>query len=327
MPLKFKDYYEVLGVQRTATADEIRKAYRKLARKYHPDVNKNRDAEDRFKELSEAYDVIGDPAKRKRYDTLGADYRNGQEFTPPPGWAGGRQDFRNRGQGAHGFSPEEMGNFSEFFETLFGGQPGGSGRKRHTNSSPFGDMRGADHEGAIDISLEEAIKGATRTVTLETMAPDNRGRTQRQKRTYKVRIPPGTQEGARIRLSGQGGTSMMDGPAGDLYLRVNILPHPHFRMNNRDIEVIVPVTPWEAVLGARIPVRTLHGEAHIPIPAGTKNGQRFRLKNQGFPETGNNIAGHLYAVVEIAVPEHPTEREKELFKELARDSSFNPRAL
>ena len=200
MPLQFKDYYEVLGVQRTATADEIRKAYRKLARKYHPDVNKNKDAEERFKELSEAYDVLGDASKRKRYDTLGADFRNGQEFTPPPGWNGGRQDFRSRG--ARGFSPEDMGNFSEFFETLFGGNPGG-GRKRQARStpfgSPFGEVRGADHEGSIEIELEEAIKGTLRTVTLETMEPDNRGRAQRQTRTYKVRIPPGTQPGAKIR--------------------------------------------------------------------------------------------------------------------------------
>jgi len=327
MPLQFKDYYEVLGVQRSASAEEIRKAYRKLARKYHPDVNKNRDAEERFKEIAEAYDVVGDAAKRKRYDALGADYRNGEGFTPPPGWSGGRQEFRNRGKGARGFSPEDMGNFSEFFEALFGGAPGANGRKRQTPfESEFGGMRGTDHEGAIEIDLEEAVRGAVRMITLETVEPDGRGRAQRQARTYKVRIPPGTQPGARIRLGGQGGPGMLDGPAGDLYLRVSIRPHPRFRLKGRDLEVSVPIAPWEAVLGARIPVQTLDGEAHLAVPAGTQSGQRFRLRHRGFPASGRSAAGHLYAVVEIAVPAHPTDREKALYQALARDSTFNPRA-
>ncbi len=330
MPLQFKDYYEVLGVQRNATPEEIRKAYRRLARKHHPDVNRNRGAEERFKEIAEAYDVIGDAAKRRRYDALGADYRDGEKFTPPPGWNGGRQEFRRGSRSAGGFSAADTESFSDFFEALFGGPPEGNSRNRRARSmqfeSDFGGMRGADREAAIEIDLEEAAKGTVRMLTLETMEPDNRGRARPQTRTYKVRIPPGTQHGARIRLTGQGESGTVGGAAGDLYLNVNIRPHPRFRLSGRDLEVVLPIAPWEAVLGARIPVQTLNGEAHLQVPAGTRNGQRFRLKHRGLPGSGRSPAGHLYVAVEIAVPAHPTDREKALYQALARDSAFNPRA-
>jgi curved DNA-binding protein len=327
MPVQFKDYYEVLRVPREASEEEIRKAYRKLARQYHPDVNKHPDAESKFKEIGEAYEVLGDPEKRRRYDQLGANYRNGQEFRPPPGWENMRYEFHGRPDTMGGFRPEDLGGFSDFFETLFGGgqfhgeSAGGFGRREAGGWTPRGD----DHEAAVTIELADAFHGAQRAISLQSaeLGPDHQVR--RRLRTYKVRIPPGTIDGARIRLGGQGGVSPGGGPAGDLYLRVQIAPHPVFRLNGRDLEVTVPVAPWEAALGARVPVETMEGKAQLAVPAGTQGGQRFRLKGKGLPGGQQDAAGDLIAIVQIAVPSHLTEKEKQLFAELGRVSAFDPR--
>ncbi|MBU4201250.1 MAG: DnaJ domain-containing protein [Verrucomicrobia bacterium] len=210
MSVAFKDYYEVLGVSRTATPDEIRKSYRKLARQYHPDVNNSPDAENKFKKIAEAYEVLGDPEKRKRYNEVGADYREGQEFRPPPGWNNVRYEFHGRPDSMGGFRPEDMGGFSDFFETLFGGGQFRGGRPESAAGYPgagYGKARGDDHEAAISIDLEDAFHGTSKTITLQAAEMGADGRVQRRSRSYKVRIPPGTIDGARIRLGGQGGAA------------------------------------------------------------------------------------------------------------------------
>ncbi len=325
MSVQFKDYYEVLKVPRTATADDIRKSYRKLARQFHPDINKNANAENKFKDVGEAYEVLSDPEKRKRYDQLGADYRNGQEFRPPPGWENMRHGFQGRPESTGGFRPEDLGGFSDFFETLFGGAqfhgagPGAAGGA-HTWTP-----RGEDHEAAVTIDLTDSFHGAHKTITLQSAELGPNNRVQRRSRSYKVRIPPGTLDGERIRLAGQGGPSRGGGPAGDLYLRVNIKPHPLFRLNGRELEVSVPVAPWEAALGAKVPVETMQGKAALTLPAGTQAGQRFRLRGKGMPGGSRGPTGDLMAVVQIAVPRHINEKEKQLFEELGRVSTFDPR--
>ena len=313
MSPKFKDYYDVLGVARTAGADDIRKAYRKLARKYHPDINKQADAEARFKEIGEAYEVLNDPEKRRRYDALGAHYRAGQDFAPPPGWAPGGSEFETGAQSG--------GDFSDFFEMLFGGGFQSSRRGRHPFEG-FGRRRGEDHTAELAITLEDAFHGVRKPFRLQTAGPDARGRLRPETRQYTVRIPPGTGEGARIRLAGAGGAGAGGGPSGDLYLTVRIAPHPVFRLKGADLEVTVPVTPWEAALGARIPVPTLSGDAALTLPAGTQGGQRFRLRGKGM---AGRQQGDLIVAIQVALPRRLSDREKSLFQELARVSAFNPR--
>jgi curved DNA-binding protein len=328
MSVTFKDYYESLGVPRTATPDEIKKAYRKLARKYHPDVSKSPGSENRFKEVAEAYEVLGDPAKRKKYDELGANWRPGEDFRTPPGWENVHFDFRGQPGGARGFSAEDMGGFSDFFETLFGGGGGFQGRPgrrmEDMGAAEWG-MRGEDREAAITINLEDAYRGATKSVRLQTAEADERGRLHRGTRTYEVRIPAGTTDGARIRLAGQGGPGAGGGPAGDLFLRVHIAPHPTFRIVEYDLETDLPITPWEAVLGAKVSVPTLDGIASVQIPAGTESGRRVRLRGKGLPKGGDEDRGDLLALVRIVVPPRLNAKEKALFEELARQSTFRPR--
>ncbi|MFH1476260.1 MAG: J domain-containing protein [Verrucomicrobiota bacterium] len=325
MSVKFKDYYEVLGVPRTASADDIRKQYRKLARKYHPDVNKHADAETRFKEIGEANEVLGDPEKRKRYDQLGANYRAGQDFAPPPGWENMQYGFGARPESSGGYTMEDQGDFSDFFEALFGGggfrtRPGQAGGGPFQN---FRKRRGEDHEAMVTISLEEAFHGARKPIRLQVARMDEHGQVQRESKQYTVQIPPGTADGARIRLAGQGGQGAGTGLAGDLYLRVQIAPHPVFRLVGADLEVTVPASPWEAALGAKVPVPTMTGNAMLALPAGTQSGQRMRLRGKGLVSARRH--GDLIVIIQVAVPRHLNEREKTLFAELARVSSFNPR--
>ena len=326
MSPKFKDYYEIMGVPRTATTDDIKKAYRKLARKYHPDVNKAAGAENRFKEITEANEVLSDSAKRKRYDELGSNWQTGQDFQPPPGWET-QFDFRGapgqgRGRG-RSFSAQDMGGFSDFFEAMFGdrGRPA-TGMWQ----DPEGEWaaRGQDHEADLSIALEDAYQGARKSISLQTGEPDERGRIQRRTRTYEVKIPAGTPDGARIRLAGQGGQGP-GGTPGDLYLRVHIAPHPNFRISGSDLETDLPITPWEAALGAKVNLRTVDGQASIQIPAGTESGRKLRLRGKGLPRGAGLEPGDLMAVIRIVVPSRLSAREKELFEELARKSSFNPR--
>lgn len=312
MPVQFKDYYETLGVARNASQDDIRKAYRRLARKYHPDVNKSPDAEGKFKDIAEAYEVLGDAAKRGKYDEFGSNYRSGDEFHPPPGWEGGSYQFHG-GPSAAGFNQDDIGGFSDFFESLFGGRD---------MSSAFRRARGDDHEATLTIPLEEAFHGGKKTIGLHTVSLDEHGRPHRQVKNYNVQIPPGTSDGMKIRLAGQGGGSPGGGGAGDLYLHVSIAPHQVFTWSGRNLEALVPVAPWEAALGAKISVPTMSGKAALAIPGGTQSGQRFRLRGKGFP---GNQPGDLIVTVRIVVPSHLSAGERKLFEELARASAFKPR--
>ncbi len=325
MAVKFRDYYEILGASRTASQEEIQRSYRKLARKFHPDVNKAPDAEEKFKEINEAYEVLKDPEKRKKYDELGEHWKTGQEFRPPPGW-----DFqRDFGQGGRG-GPNEFqwggtGGFSDFFEALFGGQrvrQGFGGGRR--GAGPVWSQAGADQEATVRIGLEDAFHGATKPITLQmqTVTPD--GQLSVQEKTYEVKIPAGIMTGQKIRLSGQGGEGAGGGPRGDLYLKIEIQPHGAYRLKDRDIYVDLPVSPWEAVLGSEVQISTLSGPLTLKIPPGTQSGQKLRLRGKGMPNPKGST-GDLYAVIRIMVPKHPSKREQELFDELRKASGFNPR--
>jgi curved DNA-binding protein len=324
MAVKFRDYYEVLGIPRTATHEEIQRAFRKLARKYHPDVNKAASAEDKFKELNEAYEVLKDPDKRKKYDQLGADWKTGQEFRPPPGWES-HYDFGQGGGGAGGFQWEGGGGFSDFFETLFGGQrQRGSFGGGPRGGQPVWSQAGADQEATVRVGLEDIFHGATRTITLQMQSMTPQGQLSVQEKSYDVKIPAGILPGQRIRLSGQGGEGMGGGPRGDLYLAVEVEPNPVYRLTGRDLSVDLLLSPWEAVLGAEVQIPTLSGTVTLKVPQGTQSGQRLRLKGKGLPNP-KGAAGDLYAVVSIVVPKKLSARERELFEALQTVSSFNPR--
>ena len=322
MPVEFKDYYEILGVPRTASADEIKKAFRKLARVHHPDVAKDKaKGEIKFKEINEAYEVLGDPEKRQKYDQLGANWDKGPEFQPPP-----QGSYRRRGHFEEGPSPFEYSGtgFSDFFEAFFSGTRDHSGSFRRT--SPFADestmaVRGNDAEADILVTLEEALRGTTRQITVRRPGLD--GGPERSD-TYSVKIPPGVREGKRIRLAKQGGEGHAGGPAGDLYLRVVLAKHPDFRVEGFDLHYDVELAPWEAILGKRIPISTLDGSANLNIKPGTQAGTVLRLRGLGMPKDDAK-RGDLYAKVTIEVPTSVTDDERKLWEQLAAKSSFNPR--
>jgi curved DNA-binding protein len=340
MSIKYKDYYEILGVSRTASADEIKKAYRKLAQKYHPDRNKSPEAETRFKEINEAHEVLSDAEKRKKYDALGAGWRSGQDFRPPPGWENYQYGFRGApgggaGGSAGGFRMEDLGGFSDFFETLFGGgfAGGARGRRAAATEEEFGGFgaepwtqQGEDFEAALNVTVEDLYHRAHKKFALETPEMDAHGQVQYKTRTYELNIPTGATEGTRIRLSGQGGHSRRGGPAGHLYLRLHILPHRLFKVVGHDLEVDLPVTPWEAALGAKVSVPLVDGSAMLTLPPGTQSGQRFRLRGKGLPEKSADGAGDIFVIAKIVVPDHLSAKEREAFEALAKVSVFNPRA-
>jgi curved DNA-binding protein len=326
MAVQFKDYYETLGVPRTASADEIKKAFRKLARIHHPDVAKNKAAgEAKFKEINEAYEVLGDAEKRQKYDQLGANWEHGGDFTPPP--SAGAGGFQRRGNFDEGASPFEFSGtgFSDFFEAFFAGSRDHAGSFRRT--SPFADestlaARGHDAEADILVTLEEALHGMTRQVTVRrTEENGTPGRTD----TYQVKIPAGVREGKRIRLGGQGGPGRAGGPAGDLYLRVRLAKHPDFRVEGHDLYYEVSLAPWEAVLGKSVQIPTLDGSANLTIKPGTQAGALLRLRGLGMPKDDAK-RGDLYATVIIEIPMTITDDERKLWEQLAAKSSFNPRA-
>jgi curved DNA-binding protein len=317
-----RDYYDVLGVSRDAGPDELQQAFRKLARKNHPDINKDPGAEERFKEINEAYSALSDPALRKKYDRFGEDYRK-----VPDDWeervgagVGGSRGGPGRGRrstggadfgGGGGFNGGGGGGFGGGYvdiEDLLGGMFGGRGRGR-------GPVPGADQETELPLTVEEAYRGGRRTVTLN--GPDG-------PRTYTINIPPGVTDGKRIRLSGEGGRGLGDGEPGDLYFVVRLQPHPRYRVEGRDIVVDLPLAPWEAALGATVPVLTPGGETKVTVPPGSSTGRRLRLRGEGMPDP-RGTPGDLYAVIKIMVPPRLTDRERELFSELASVSTFDPR--
>lgn len=305
--MEFKDYYKVLGVERTATADEIKKAYRKLARTYHPDVSKEADAEARFKEISEAYEVLQDPQKRAAYDQLGTRWRAGQEFTPPPDWGAGFEFSPG------GFSTADAADFSDFFSSLFGN----FARKATTGRS-----RGEDHHAKIVIPLEDAFHGATRTVTLRAPQLDAQGRVSLREHTLNVRIPKGIRDGQLIRLAGQGAPGAGGAPPGDLYLEVRFDPHALYRVEGHDLLLTLPLAPWEAALGATVKAPTPTGVVEVKIPAGSQSGKKLRLKGRGIP---GNPAGDLYLILDVVLPMADTERARQLYRTMAQELAFNPR--
>ena len=337
MAVKYHDYYETLGVKRNATQEEIQRAYRRLARQYHPDVNKDQSAEQRFKELSEAYEVLRDPGKRKQYDALGANWRSGQEFTPPPGWehmAGHGASRTRRAAGAgHGaeFNFRSSG-FSDFFDQLFGGRRGGM-RDVFEDldlSEGYGDAGRAVREGPpeqvdITITLDEACHGATKRIELTWNKLDERGMLEPETKTFSVKIPPGTTEGAVIRLPGEGRQGLRMGEKKDLHLRVHLAPHKDFEVDGHDLTTELRLSPWEAALGARVAVRTLDGEVMLTVPPGTSGGSRMRLAGKGLPHRGGHGRGDLFARVKIVLPRNLTAQERELFEKLREVSGFEPR--
>ncbi|MCC6730909.1 MAG: DnaJ domain-containing protein [Chthonomonadales bacterium] len=318
MPVTYQDYYQTLGVPRDATTEQIQAAYRQLARKHHPDVSKEPDAEERFKQINEAYEVLRDAEKRRQFDALGAGWREGQEFRPPPEWAQG-PNVRYR---AVDLDDLNGGGFSDFFATLFGGRGAAPGSA--AGARPVWRMRGQDVESELTIPLEEAYRGGTRTLTLHQLAPDGDGQTRTATRSLEVRIPAGAHDGTVLRLAGQGGPGAGGGEAGDLFIRLRLAPHPVFRVDGRDLTADLPVTPWEAALGAEVPVATLDGTVQARLPAGTSSGKRLRLKGLGLPDRQGR-RGDLYGAVRVEVPPTLSERERALFEELRSASSFDPR--
>jgi curved DNA-binding protein len=303
--MEYKDYYKLLGVSRGASQDEIKKAYRKLARKYHPDVSKEPNAEERFKEVNEAYEVLGDVEKRRAYDDLGGNWRSGQDFRPPPGWEDIFGGVRGGGRAAPGFGEE--GGFSDFFETLFGG-----GRRAGGGRTGGGfQARGADQAARIEITLEQAAHGGSMSVQLGSG------------RKLQVKIPAGVTEGQRIRLAGQGGPGVGGGPSGDLFLEVAIRPHPRFRVEGRDIQLDLPVTPWEAALGATVNVPTLGGRVELKIPPGSQSGRRLRLKGRGMP---GQPPGDQYVILQIVTPPADTPQARSFYERMQKELPFDPRA-
>jgi len=323
MAVQFKDYYEILGVPRTASADEIKKAFRRLARIHHPDVAKNKAAgEAKFKEINEAYEVLSDAEKRQKYDQLGANWQEGAEFNAP-----GQGAYRRRGHFQEGPSPFEFTGtgFSDFFEAFFAGNREHPGSFRRT--SPFADastmaVRGHDAEADILVTLEEALRGVTRQITVRRQ--DENGENERTD-TYQVKIPPGVREGKRIRLTGQGGPGRAGGPAGDLFLRVRLAKHPDFHVEGADLHYDVELAPWEAVLGKQVRIPTLDGSAMLNIKPCTKAGTVLRLRALGLPKDDAK-RGDLYAKVSIEIPSSVTDEEKKLWEELAAKSTFDPRS-
>ena len=318
MPVQYKDYYETLGVPRTASADELKKSFRKLARQYHPDVAKDKKkAEEKFKEINEAYEVLSDPAKRKKYDELGANWKSGADFRPPSGWehfAGG-QTSRGRSADGGDFETHFGGTgFSDFFEQLFGsrmrGGAGGFGRTAGFEEEEFAE-RGRDVEGGIMVTLEEAARGSIRSVSVR-----HGSRTE----THQVKIPAGVTEGQRLRIAGRGEHGSGGGAAGDLYLRVRLAKHPDFEVEDHNLIHEAELAPWEAALGAEIFVPTLTGRVNIKIPAGTQSGQKLRVRGRGLPPSGD-----LLVVTKIVVPAKISDAEKKIWEQLKRESKFNPR--
>jgi curved DNA-binding protein len=304
--VEYKDYYQTLGVQKSASADDIKKAYRKLVRKYHPDVSKHKDADAKTKEINEAYDVLGDAEKRAAYDELGTGRRAGQEFHPPPDWAsafGGGGDMD-----------------SDFFSDLFAHV----GRRSRAGGPGGGyQMRGEDIHATITVDLSDAYHGATRTISMRVPQRDASGRVVTTEKSLDVKIPKGVLPGQQLRLAGQGHPGIGGGPPGDLFLEIQLKPDPRYRVEGANVYETVPVAPWEAALGAKIAVPTPSGEVEVTVPAGSQTGRKLRLKGRGIPA---NPPGDLYLVLEVVLPPADNDKARQLYETMARELAFNPRA-
>lgn len=310
--MKYKDYYETLGVPRTATQDDIKKAFRKLARKFHPDVSKQADAEARFKDINEANEVLKDAEKRAAYDQMGSHWKAGQEFSPPPNRPAG---FEFRTGDAHG----EGFDTSDFFESLFGarGRPGARSRQRMS-------VPGEDHRARVTIDLEDSYRGAERAISLRVPVEGADGRVTMRDKTLDVHIPKGIRPGQQLRLAGQGAPGRGGAPAGDLFLEIEIAPHPRFRLEGNDVSVDLPLAPWEAALGATVDTPTPEGTVQLTVPPGSTGGRRLRLKGRGLP---GKIPGDLYAVLAIALPAGSSDAARAAYETMAQAfAGFDPRA-
>jgi len=313
--MRYKDYYQVMGVPRSASQDDIKRAYRKLARKYHPDVSKEKDAEEKFKDLQEAHEVLKDPEKRAAYDQLGADWRQGQDFRPPPDWGKGFEHSRGPG----GAAP---GEFSDFFSELFGQRSPFAGARGSGRAGRGYAATGQDHVARVEIDLEDAYRGGTRTIELRSpeMTPD--GHVTVRPRTLRVSIPAGVTDGQQIRLAGQGSPGIGGGRAGDLFLEVTFRPHRLFEVAGHDVTLTLPVAPWEAALGETVAVPTLGGSVDMKLPAGARAGQKLRLRGRGLP---GSPPGDQFVLLKIVLPpDSPGARQ--LFEQMKREVPFDPRA-
>lgn len=312
--MDYKDYYKIMGVERDTSQDEIKRTYRKLARKYHPDVSKESDAEQRFKEIGEAYEVLKDPEKRAAYDQLGENWKAGQEFHPPPEWDAG---FEFSGDG---FANGDASAYSDFFASLFG-RGFGSTHGGHARAGFH--ARGEDHHAKVLIDLEDAYKGATRGITLRTPELDSHGRVITKERTLNVKIPKGVKQGQRIRLSGQGSPGLGEGQTGDLYLEIEFRPHTLYKVEGRDIYLDLPITPWEAALSATVKVPTPDGPVDLKIREGTTSGRKLRLKARGIP---GKPPGDLYVVAQITLPPADSDAARDLYHKMQQELAYNPRS-
>jgi curved DNA-binding protein len=318
--MEFKDYYKIMGVDPTASQDEIKRSYRKLARKYHPDVSKEKDAEARFKEVGEAYEVLKDAEKRAAYDKLRqGGWRQGERFNVPPDW-----QFNEGGGGFQGAYADVGGeNFSDFFEMLFGQRRAQGGHHQRGGFHRGGfKQRGQDIHYKLPITLEEAYKGRQQTLDLRVPEVSPQGQVVEKIKKLNVKIPPGVTEGQKIRLSGQGQAGVGGGPNGDLYLEIAFVPHPFYTVQGKDVTVTLPVTPWEAALGGKVRVPTLGGAIEMTIPAKSQTGNKLRIKGRGLP---GSTAGDQYVILKIMIPEPKNEASKTLYEEMAKQMPFNPR--
>lgn len=303
-----------MGVEKNASQDEVKRAYRKLARKYHPDVSKEADAEIRFKEVGEAYEALKDPEKRAAYDQLGANWKSGQDFNPPPDWDAG---FEFNGGG---YTGGDDSDYSDFFESLFGRGFGSAQANRQQGGYA---ARGEDHHAKVLIDIEDAYQGATRGITLQSPELDSSGHVINKQRTLNVKIPKGVKQGQRIRLSGQGSPGMGSAPAGDLYLEIEFTKHHFYRVDGHDVYLDLPITPWEAALGASVKVPTPDGQVDLKISKGTTTGSKLRLKGRGIP---GKPPGNLYVIPQITLPPADSDKAKELYQKMEQEMAFNPRS-
>ncbi|MBC8211493.1 MAG: DnaJ domain-containing protein [Gammaproteobacteria bacterium] len=317
--MEYKDYYQILGVEKSATQDEIKRAYRKLARKYHPDISSETEAEAHFKEVGEAYEVLKDPEKRVAYDQLGKNWKTGQSgFQPPPDW---NEGFEFHGGG---FTGGDSADFSDFFESLFGQRAAGAHRSSRAGQQRGFQVRGQDSHARVFIELEDAYHGATRVLTLQSTELGADGRPHIRPRTLNVKIPKGLKEGQTIRLQGQGSPGYGDAKAGDLYLEIGFNPHSLYKVNGHDVSLELPITPWEAALGATIQVPTPSGKVELKVPPGSSSGKRMRLKGRGIPAP---TRGDFYVTLEVVLAQKQSEKEKSLYQALQQEAvHFNPRA-